>query len=99
MDFKSQDEVLEAFLRIYENFLMHQKSLLQKQAGEESADKISTAIEYKLEEICHFIDQLFDLGTFIFNSKPSGYTAHGKAWFKAKIHAYLRRQVQEKEAS
>ena len=48
-------------------------------------------VSYKLEDLLKFIDQLFDLGVMCFNEKASGYTAHGKAWFKAKLHAYLRR--------
>ena len=33
------------------------------------------------------------MGALCFNERACGYTAHGKAWFKAKCHAYLRRQA------
>ena len=40
--------------------------------------------------MCKFIDYLFDLGVFVYNERPLGYTVHGKPWLKAKIHAYLK---------
>ena len=42
-----------------------------------------------------FIEQLFDLGALVYNERASGYTAHGKAWFKAKLHSYMRRLAEE----
>jgi hypothetical protein len=37
-----------------------------------------------------FVDQLYDLSALAYNERASGYTAHGKTWFKGKLHAYLR---------
>jgi len=48
-------------------------------------------ISYKLVDLLKFIDQIYDLGTMCFNEKANGFTPHGKAWFKAKVHAYMRR--------
>ena len=36
-------------------------------------------------------DRLHDLSALTYNNKAFGFTAHGKAWFKGKIHAYLRK--------
>eukprot|EP00354_Favella_ehrenbergii_P011513 CAMPEP_0170466474 /NCGR_PEP_ID=MMETSP0123-20130129/10421_1 /TAXON_ID=182087 /ORGANISM="Favella ehrenbergii, Strain Fehren 1" /LENGTH=56 /DNA_ID=CAMNT_0010732613 /DNA_START=381 /DNA_END=551 /DNA_ORIENTATION=- len=47
--------------------------------------------EYRLDDILKFIDQLYDLSALTYNERAFGYTAHGKAWFKGKIHAYLRK--------
>ena len=91
MDCKSTDAAFETFLRIYESFLMNKNSIIQLQKSEEGQQEQSLKIEYKLEDVCRFIDQLFDLGCMCFNERACGYTAHGKAWFKAKVHAYLRR--------
>ena len=69
--------------------------MLNKKAVDQKTEEDETSkLEYKLEDILKFIDQLFDLGVMCFNEKASGYTAHGKAWVKAKVHAYLRRLAQ-----
>ena len=38
-----------------------------------------------------FIDQLYDLGAMCYNDNANGFTPHGKAWFKGKVHAFMRR--------
>ena len=48
-------------------------------------------IEYKLDDLLRFVDQLYDLSGMTYNDKANGYTAHGKAWYKGKLHAYLRK--------
>ena len=70
--------------------MLNKKAIDQKQEEDQEA----LALEYKLEDVLKFIDQLFDLGVMCFNEKASGYTAHGKAWVKAKLHAYFRRLSQ-----
>ena len=90
MDCKSPDAAFETFLRIYESFLLNKSGIAREQEKQEDGEA-PTTIDYKLEDILKFIDQLFDLGAMVFNEKASGYTAHGKAWVKAKLHAYLRR--------
>ena len=59
--------------------------------GEDAPQK---EIEYKLEDILKFVDQLFDLSALTRNDKAEGHTAHGKPWFKGKIHAHLRKLAQ-----
>ena len=44
-----------------------------------------------MEDILKFADQLYDLSALSYNERASGYTAHGKVWFKGKLHAYLRK--------
>ena len=87
MDCNTPDKALETFVRIYETFLLNKNGITQKLEDQE----LEAKVEYKLEDILKFIDQLFDLGVMVFNDKASGYTAHGKAWVKAKIHSYMRR--------
>lgn len=67
---------METLVRIYENFLFN---------------KDQTNLEYTLDDLLKFLDQLFDLSALTYNEKAHGYTAHGKAWFKGKVHAYLRK--------
>ena len=88
MDCKSPDQAFESFMRIYESFLLNKKGILEQQ---QKVEESSTQIEYKLEDAIKFIEQIFDLGCLCYNEKASGYTAHGKAWFKAKLHSYMRR--------
>ena len=76
---------METFCRIYENFLLNKQGIIDEGANEKEE------IEYKLEDVLRFVDQLFDLSALTYNEKAGGHTAHGKAWFKGKIHAYLRR--------
>ena len=57
----------------------------QRKAREE------TSTEYRLDDILKFVDQLHDLSALTYNERAYGFTAHGKAWFKGKIHAYLRK--------
>ena len=54
-----------------------------------------TNIDYKLEDVLRFVDQLYDLSGMAYNERAHGYTAHGKAWFKGKLHAYLRKLAKE----
>ena len=79
----------ETFMRIYENFVVNKTGILEDQQKVEETD--TKNIKYKLEDLLKFIDQLFDLGAMCYNERASGYTSHGKAWFKAKLHAYMRR--------
>ena len=53
-----------------------------------------TEISYKLVDVINFIDQIYDLGAMCYNEKANGFTPHGKAWFKAKMHSYLKRQAE-----
>ena len=63
---------------------------------EEALRKVSedASTEYKLEDVLKFVDQLYDLSALTYNERAFGFTAHGKAWFKGKIHAYLRKLAQ-----
>ena len=85
-------------LRIYENFLLSKNNLTDaqnlSQPKSEGAKRTVDQITYKLENVIKFVDQLYDLGVLCYNEHASGYTAHGKAWVKAKVHAYLRRQAE-----
>ena len=58
----------------------------------------SSVTEYKLEDILKFVDQLYDLSAMTYNERAFGFTAHGKAWFKGKIHAYLRKLANDSAA-
>ena len=91
---------METFCRIYENFLLNKKGLLNRDnaQGDEEMDNEEQqrkaredTTEYRLEDILKFVDQLYDLSAMTFNERAQGFTAHGKAWFKGKIHAYLRK--------
>ena len=77
-DCRTPDNAMETLVRIYENFLFN---------------KDPQHLEYTLEDLLKFVDQLFDLSALTYNTKACGYTAHGKAWFKGKLHAYLRKQA------
>ena len=90
MDCRSPYEAMETFCRIYENFLLNKSGLLEGEDEEMNGEKKDT-VEYKLEDILRFVDQLYDLSAMTYNDKAHGFTAHGKAWFKGKIHAYLRK--------
>ena len=59
----------------------------------EGARKVQeeSTTEYRLDDILKFVDQLYDLSALVYNERAFGYTAHGKAWYKGKIHAYLRK--------
>ena len=48
-------------------------------------------VEYQLEDLLKFVDQLYDLSAMVFNQKAAGYTCHGKAWIKGMLHVYLRK--------
>ena len=63
--------------------------------NEEKSRKGYANIEYKLDDVLKFVDQLYDLSGMTYNERAHGYTAHGKAWFKGKIHAYMRRLAAE----
>jgi hypothetical protein len=78
MDCRSPSECMETLVRIYENFLLNKNSATSEQ-------------EYSLEDLLKFVDQLFDLSALTYNDRAHGYTAHGKAWFKGKLHAHLRK--------
>jgi len=78
-DCRTPGDAMETLVRIYENFLFN---------------KDASHIEYTLEDLLKFVDQLFDLSALTYNSKACGYTAHGKAWFKGKLHAHLRKLAQ-----
>ena len=104
LDCKNSDEALEsknfklttfiALVRIFENFLMNKAGMMDGQAreGANSMDEDNKPqhIDYQLEELLKFVDQLFDLSALMYNEKANGYTAHGKSWIKGKLHAYLR---------
>ena len=62
---------------------------MEGEAGRKARDEAST--EYRLEDIIKFIDELYDLSALTYNERAYGFSAHGKAWFKGKIHAYLRK--------
>ena len=70
---------METLVRIFENFLYNRDA---------------TNLDYTLEDLLKFVDQLFDLSALTYNAKACGYTAHGKAWFKGKLHAHLRKLAQ-----
>ena len=94
IDCQSPYEAMETFCRIYENFLLNKQGILNDRT--DKADLVDppsgqTSIEYKLDDILKFTDQLYDLSALTYNNKAFGFTAHGKAWFKGKIHAYLRK--------
>jgi aminoglycoside phosphotransferase family enzyme len=94
IDCQNPYEAMETFCRIYENFLLNKQGILNDRT--DKADPVDppaeqTSIEYKLDDILKFIDQLYDLSALTYNNKAFGFTAHGKAWFKGKIHAYLRK--------
>ena len=89
VDCKSPYDAMETFCRIYENFLLNKGGMAGEDQEREAEKKDS--IEYKLEDILRFIDQLYDLSAMTYNSNAHGFTAHGKAWFKGKVHAYLRK--------
>ena len=58
MDCQSPDNAFESFMRIYENFLMNKKGIIemqQKVEGEEK-DTLDTQITYKLEDVIKFIE-------------------------------------------
>lgn len=61
--------------------------------GEEARDKAheDAKTEYRLDDILKFVDELYDLSAMTYNDRAFGFSAHGKAWFKGKIHAYLRK--------
>ena len=80
---------METFCRIYENFLLNKQGVLGEDQEMDAEKKDN--IEYKLEDILRFVDQLYDLSAMTYNAKAHGFTAHGKAWFKGKVHAYLRK--------
>ena len=93
MDCRSPYEAMETFCRIYENFLLNKQGVLGGEGEDEEMDGVEKKeeIEYKLDDILRFVDQLYDLSAMTYNDKAHGFTAHGKAWFKGKIHAYLRK--------
>ena len=91
MDCRSPFEAMETFCRIYENFLLNKSGFLGGDDEEMDNGEKKEEVEYKLEDILRFVDQLYDLSAMTFNDKAHGFTAHGKAWFKGKIHAYLRK--------
>ena len=81
-------------MRIYENYLLDKESLIKSPSAAPDQEEQYLMIEYKLQDVCKFIDGLQDLGFMSWNERAFGYSAHGKAWFLAKIHAYLRRLAQ-----
>jgi hypothetical protein len=89
VDCKDPTHAIETFCRIYENFLLNKHNVMNE--GEGAPPK---EIDYKLEDILKFVDQLFDLSALTRNDKAEGHTAHGKPWFKGKIHAHLRKLAQ-----
>ena len=89
IDCKTPHEAMETFCRIYENFLLNKNGIIGD--GEEVEQEKKDEVEYKLEDILRFVDQLYDLSAMTYNNKAHGFTAHGKAWFKGKVHAYLRK--------
>ena len=62
---------------------------MEGEAHAKAQEEVST--EYRLEDIIKFVDQLYDLSALTYNERAHGFSAHGKAWFKGKIHAYLRK--------
>ena len=56
LDFKSQEKLSEAYLRIYEKFLLGKKQLADKQKDGEEGDKASDEIVYTLEDVCQYVD-------------------------------------------
>lgn len=85
---------METFCRIYENFLLNKRGILNDatdKADPSEAKTDTSTIEYKLDDILQFVDRLHDLSALTYNNRAFGFTAHGKAWFKGKIHAYLRK--------
>lgn len=97
IDCQNPYDAMETFCRIYENFLLNKKGLLpNRNQDEEMEEEVQRkaredTTEYRLEDILKFVDQLYDLSAMTYNERAFGFTAHGKAWFKGKIHAYLRK--------
>ena len=82
MDASSPYEALETLLRLYENFALQRRALL---------NQATARLDYELKDLCEFVDQLFDLSVMVFNTKAAGYTCHGKPWIKGMLHVYLRK--------
>ena len=107
IDCASPLDAMETFCRIYENFLLNKKGLLpsasnaggdnEEMEGDDAESKRKndedSVTEYRLDDILKFVDQLYDLSALTYNERAFGFTAHGKAWFKGKIHAFLRKQA------
>jgi hypothetical protein len=85
VDCRDSTHALETFCRIYEDFLLNKTQATS--VGKEAPTEVS----YKLDDILKFVDQLFDLAALTRNDRAEGHTAHGKPWFKGKIHAHLRK--------
>ena len=62
-----------------------------KQKEKEKDPEEIASITYKLTDILDFIDNVYDLGVMCYNDDQNGFNPHGKPWFKAKVHAYMRR--------
>ena len=86
MPCNSASECIETLVRIYETFLFNKNAPVQLEQATQLVRQ-----SYKLDDLLNFVDQLYDLAALTFNDKAHGYTAHGKAWFKGKLHAYLRK--------
>ena len=82
VDTSSPYQALETLLRLYENFALQKRALLNQATGR---------LDYELKDLCEFVDQLFDLSMMIFNERAAGYTCHGKPWIKGMLHVYLRK--------
>ena len=98
LDSSTPSGSLESLCRIYENFLLNKMGIINtsnelNESVIQGPDGKKT-VEYQLEDILRFVDQLFDLGAMVYNQKASGYTCHGKAWIKGMVYDYLKKSVQ-----
>ena len=53
MDCRSPDQAFESFLRIYENFLLNKKGILEQQ---QKVEESNAQVDYKLEDAIKFIE-------------------------------------------
>ena len=91
LDSKTPHDSLESLCRIYENFLLNKLGIINSNDETPTEGLNKKQVEYQLEDILRFVDQLFDLGAMVYNPKAAGYTCHGKAWIKGMVHDYLRK--------
>jgi hypothetical protein len=92
LDAKTPHGSMEQLCRIYENFLLNKLGIINGNE-DEGAPPIKKNVEYQLEDVLRFVDQLFDLGAMVYNPKAAGYTCHGKAWIKGMVYDYLKKQA------
>lgn len=95
IDSRDPHGCMESLCRIYENFLLNKLGVINgnNEVAPSGEDSSKRNVEYQLEDVLKFVDQLFDLGAMVYNPKGSGYTCHGKAWIKGMLYDYLKKQA------